>query len=113
MLNVFGIAFFQAEGQKRGIFHFEERQLVDAMVRLKRESRADGVVVLATCDRLEVWSEGAKGDLYEPMCRALGIPVLAWKRYAYAHTDADAVDYLFSLACGLFSPLFGEDTIIS
>lgn len=113
MLNVSGIAFFQAEGQKRGIFQFDERQLVDAMVRLKRESRADGVVVLATCDRLEVWSEGAKGDLYEPMCRALAIPVLAWKQYAYAHTDADAVDYLFSLACGLYSPLFGEDTIIS
>ncbi len=113
MLNVCGIAFFQAEEQKRRIFQFDERRLVDAMVRLKRESRADGVVLLATCDRLEVWSEGAKGELWEPMCRALGIPVLAWKQYAYAHADADAVDYLFSLACGLYSPLFGEDTIIS
>lgn len=113
MLSVGGIAFYQAEEAKRNVFQFDERRLSGAMVRLKRESRAEGVVLLATCDRIEVWSDGAKGDLWEPMCRALGLAPLAWKPYAYAYTDEGAVDYLFHLACGLHSPLFGEDTIIS
>lgn len=113
MLSVCGIAFHEAPAGQRGVFSFSDTQLVDAMVRLKRECRAGGVVVLATCDRLEAWGQDGRGDLFEPLCRALGIPVLAWKRYAYRFDDKEAVDYLFRLASGLESPLFGEDTIIS
>ncbi len=113
MLTITGVAFYQEAPEKRTIFQYKDQKLMEAMVQVKRQSRAKSVAILSTCDRIELYAEDAKGDLLEPFLRALGIPVLAWKIHAYAYREEEAEEYLFQLAAGLHSPLFGEETIIS
>jgi glutamyl-tRNA reductase len=69
--------------------------------------------VLSTCNRTEVWVQG--GQRRRPVSRilnALSIPRAQYEQYFY-HRSGDAVArYLFELACGMHSALFGEDQII-
>jgi glutamyl-tRNA reductase len=113
MLSVTGILFCDAPPHTRSAFSFTPERLADALVTLKRESRAEGVVLLSTCDRIELYLDGGKIDGFEPLCRTLSLPVLQWKPYAYHFEGNGAVDHLFELASGLHSPLFAEDIIIS
>jgi len=114
MLTVNGILFAEAPKEERLVFSsLLPEALSDMMVKIKTQTHAVGAILLSTCDRIEVWLEDAKADGFEPLCRACGINPLRWKRDSYQKEGQEAVLWLFELASGLHSPLFGEDTIIS
>lgn len=91
---------------------------------------ASGVVLLATCNRTELW---ASFDGVEPPARSLDErgapksddPLLQTicdmhmvessenTRYFACHSGEAAVDHLFNVACGLRSAIVAEDQIIS
>lgn len=74
-------------------------------------------VVLATCNRVEVYadSEGfhpgveAVSDL---LARLSGVPLEELSRHLYVHWEAQAVLHLFTVAAGLDSMVIGESQIL-
>ncbi len=71
---------------------------------------ARGVVVISTCNRTEIWTDGFKGDLEQAFfdLREEDNPRIFTHR-----RSREAVHYLFELACGMHSQIFGEDQILT
>ncbi len=112
-LSIVGLRFDHLEPHKHALFSFEEARLRDACVKIKKQTQSRSVLLLATCDRLELWCEASKTGILEPFLRGLSLSPLAWMHETYSIAAQDALSHCFSLTCGLLSPLYGEDQIIS
>jgi glutamyl-tRNA reductase len=74
-------------------------------------------VVLATCNRLEVYAEvsrfhGGVGELGTALAKATGIDLDELTEHLYVHYEGAAIWHLFSVACGLESMAVGEAQIL-
>nr|WP_319472250.1 cyclase family protein [uncultured Sphaerochaeta sp.] len=112
-VSVVGIRFDQFPPSTHSKFSFTEKQLSTITIKLRKQTRSDAVILLSTCDRVEVWCENPQIDCKEPFLRVLSLPVLIWAEHTYSIFGEEAIEHLFALASGLLSPLFGEDQIIS
>ena len=112
-ISVIGIHLDQLPPAQKKLFEFSEERLSDATVKIRRKTGSKATLLLCTCDRLEIWCEENTYELLEPSLRELSLSPLIWRKQVYAKQGQECVSYLFTLACGLFSPLFGEDQIIS
>ena len=89
----------------------------DVVTELRASGPVAAAVVLATCNRVEVYadSEGfhagvdAVSDL---LSRLSGVPLDELGRHLYVHWEAQAVLHLFEVACGLDSMVIGEAQIL-
>lgn len=75
------------------------------------------VVVLSTCNRVEVYAHvtafhGGHLEVTDALARACGIPVEELQQHMYVDYDARAVQHLFQVASGLDSMLIGETQIV-
>jgi glutamyl-tRNA reductase len=94
-------------------------ELAGMLGRLHALPPVDEVVVLSTCNRVEVYLttsapveplSGAVADLLAAHGR---MPVAEVVRTARIRVDAAAVEHLFSVACGLDSMAVGEEQIVA
>ena len=80
--------------------------------RLKLNAGLEEVVVVSTCNRVEVygatssWVQGKVFRIFQQLC-----PDLDVTPYAYVKEGADAVEHLFLVASGLDSMVIGETEI--
>jgi glutamyl-tRNA reductase len=82
--------------------------------------RSDNVaeaVVLATCNRLEVYAEvskfhGGVADVGAALSASTGVPLGELTDHLYVHYEAAAVTHLFTVAAGLDSMAVGEQQIL-
>src|SRR5690349_14505757 len=94
-------------------------ELGDMLVRLRAAPSVDEVVVLSTCNRVEVYAS-ASGPV-ESVTRAVAGVVAARGQMpagdvlamARVRVDGAAVEHLFSVACGLDSMAVGEEQIVA
>jgi glutamyl-tRNA reductase len=94
-------------------------QLDDVLARLHAAPAIDEVVVLSTCNRIEVYAS-TRGPV-EPVTAAVAHVVAArgrmmvgeLLRMARIRVGATAIEHLFSVACGLDSMAVGEDQIVA
>jgi glutamyl-tRNA reductase len=94
-------------------------ELGGVLTRLHALPTIDEVLVVSTCNRVEVYA--ATSDPVEPATRAIAgllasrgrIPVGEVLAMARIRVDAEAVEHLFSVACGLDSMAVGEDQIVA
>lgn len=75
------------------------------------------VVVLSTCNRIEIYAfaerfHGGYQDVREFLALQAGLPPEDVADHLYAHHDAEAVRHLFSVAAGLDSAVVGEHEIL-
>lgn len=75
------------------------------------------VVVLSTCNRIEIYAfaerfHGGYQDVREFLARHAGLAPEDVADHLYAHHDAEAVRHLFSVAAGLDSAVVGEHEIL-
>jgi glutamyl-tRNA reductase len=102
---------------------FLERVTVDAPAARVLEAelvRSDSVaeaVVLATCNRLEIYADvsrfhGAVDDVGAALAAATGVPLAELTEHLYVHYEAAAVTHLFAVASGLESMAVGEQQIL-
>lgn len=75
------------------------------------------VVVLSTCNRIEVYAfaerfHGGYQDVREFLARHAGLAPEDVADHLYAHHDTEAVRHLFSVAAGLDSAVLGEHEIL-
>src|SRR3954468_6485054 len=93
-------------------------QLDDGVARLYGTPAIDEVVVLSTCNRLEVYAAttGPVEDVTQAVADLMAargpIPVGEYLETASTRVDAAAVEHLFTVACGLDSMAVGEDQIV-
>lgn len=109
MILQFGIDYTRLSAARRGALSpDEDRQ--EALCRLAIERGAHGALVLATCNRTEFWLHTDDPE-----------PLQAFAR-EWAGEDADSLTerqgeeaerYLFELACGMRSQIYGEDQILA
>ena len=80
--------------------------------RLKIGADLEEVVLLSTCNRVEVYGVASKvnGNVHG-LFRHLGSGAQDFEPYLYIHEDDDAVRHLFSVAGGLDSMVLGETEI--
>ena len=74
-------------------------------------------VVLATCNRLEVYAEvgkfhGALAEISELLAQYTSVPRDVLTRHFYVHYDDRAAWHLFTVSCGLDSMVVGEPQIL-
>lgn len=93
----------------------------EATVRLRTKLRASEYLaeslVVATCNRLEVYAEtvafhGAVDDIGAALSAASGVPRDELTPHLYVHYEDRAVAHTFSVACGLESMALGEGQIL-
>jgi glutamyl-tRNA reductase len=77
----------------------------------------DEVLVLATCNRLEVHAEvrkfhGGVQDVSELLAEHTGVPLETLTDHLYVHYEDRAVQHLFAVAAGLDSMVVGEQQIL-
>jgi glutamyl-tRNA reductase len=84
---------------------------------LTRAGRVGEVVVLSTCNRVEVYAvveafHGGLADVSGVLARHAGMDVHTLSSYLYVHYAAAAVEHMFSVAAGLDSMVVGEAQIL-
>ncbi|HEY0471392.1 MAG TPA: glutamyl-tRNA reductase [Kribbella sp.] len=91
----------------------------DMLTRLHAEPGIDEVIVLSTCNRMEVYVN-AKGPVEQVTSTVAELvafqgqlPVDEVQRMAQVQVDAAAAEHLFSVACGLDSMAVGEEQIVA
>ena len=100
-----------------------ERSAVDAAgaralaLRLHAGEHVDEAVVLATCNRLEVYAEvsafhGGVADVGTALAELAGIALPEMTDHLYVHYADHAVAHLFSVASGLDSMAVGESQVL-
>lgn len=115
MLQMAGIDYEKADLSIRSLFSFQNHVATKTMVYIKERCRVDGVVILFTCNRTEVYisAEDKIDNLFDTICLVKNIDAEKYKSYVVERCDMDAVNHLFKLACGMKSKVFGEDQIIT
>jgi glutamyl-tRNA reductase len=87
--------------------------------RLHAVPTIDEVVVLSTCNRVEVYAatRGPADRVTRAIAGVMGahgrVPAGGLRRMARTYVGAGAVEHLFSVACGLDSMAVGEDQIVA
>jgi glutamyl-tRNA reductase len=105
--------------------HLLERLVVPAaqrqelLTRLKDPSDVREVLVLSTCNRLELYAsvDGAVADFtfaaLGQLARRAGLPTDVVRAHARVLTGGAVVEHLFSVTCGLDSMAVGESQIVA
>lgn len=115
ILQMTGIDYEKADLNIRSLFSFQNNAAIKAMAYIKEKYKADGVVILFTCNRTEVYvsAKDKIDNLFKIICHIKDIDAEKYVNYAVERYDMDAVEHLFKLACGMKSRVFGEDQIIT
>jgi glutamyl-tRNA reductase len=87
------------------------------MDELQRSESISEVMVLSTCNRIEVYADvdrfhPAVADISGVLARAAGAGVLGLGEYLYVHFAEGATEHLFQVASGLDSMVVGESQIL-
>ncbi len=90
---------------------------LELAVRLCETDNVGEAVVLATCNRLELYADTAKfhggvAELGRALEQVTGVPLTELTQHLYVHYESAAVAHLFSVACGLDSMAVGEQQIL-
>lgn len=115
ILQMVGIDYEKADLDTRELFSFHKHSLLGAMEYIQSEYELNGVILLSTCNRTELYvsTDETIEDLFELLCAAKKVSKEQYRNYAIERRGQEAIDHLFQLACGLKSKIFGEDQIIS
>lgn len=92
-------------------------KLPKAFFELKSARHLSEVVILSTCNRIEIYAlaeryHGGYQDIREFLSMHSGLPPEVVAEHIYAHHDEEAVRHLFSVAGGLDSAVLGEHEIL-
>ena len=110
-----GIDYEKADLNIRSLFAFQPSASLEGMQVLKNKYGLDGIVIISTCNRTEVYVSAKEEvkDLFALVCSLKKIDSEKYEKYVVERQNQDAIHHLFQLACGMKSKVFGEDQIIT
>jgi glutamyl-tRNA reductase len=87
-------------------------QLGHCASRLKLCAGLDEIVMLSTCNRVEIYGTTSQGTIFpDSLFKFLCAAPLDFSPHVYFHEDIEALRHLFSVAAGLDSMVLGETEI--
>jgi glutamyl-tRNA reductase len=116
-LFVAGLSHRNAPVELRERLAIEEDKLREVLSDLQATSVVPEVVVLSTCNRVEVYGVAeapgeARALVFRHLCRQRGIDLGLVEEALYTHLDGDAVRHAFRVAASLDSMMIGEPQIL-
>jgi glutamyl-tRNA reductase len=116
-LFVSGLSHRNAAVSLREQIALEEDKLREIMGEVQASGVAAEMVVLSTCNRVEVYGVAevpgeARGAVFRRLCRQRGVDPAAVEAGLYTYEDADAVRHAFRVAASLDSMMVGEPQIL-
>ena len=115
-IKMIGIDHSKATVEYRELFSFTRAAACHAMEVLKEKKGIDGVIILSTCNRMELWvsvDSEAPFSLYDELCSLKGVQSQEYHCFFTERAGDEAVRHLFETACGLKSKIIGDDQIIT
>lgn len=115
VLQMIGIDYEKADLNIRSLFAFQPSASLEGMQALKNKYGLDGIVIVSTCNRTEVYVSAKEEvkDLFALVCSLKKIDSEKYEKYVVERQNQDVIHHLFQLACGMKSKVFGEDQIIT
>ena len=116
MILMIGIDHTKAGIDQRSAFALTRDGVEGLIPHLKKELKADGVVILNTCNRFEVWINGedvSGKELFAEICEHMQLEEEIASEILTIRQEEEAVRHLFYLACGMESAIFAEDQILT
>ncbi len=114
MIRMIGIDHTTATVNERSPFAFKNSEMEQSLHFLKEKTGAEGVVLLATCNRTELWANtDPEEDLLAALCESRGVEAEAYRHCFTERERADAVQHLFRMTAGLESAIIAEDQILT
>ncbi len=115
MIQMIGIDHTTASVDVRSVFSVKKSEMKDEMEWLRRRLHLDGVVLLNTCNRMELWVSGQdeEMDLLAALCEYKKLSKSQYEKYFLFRKEDAAIEHLMLLASGLVSAIMGEDQILS
>jgi glutamyl-tRNA reductase len=116
-LFVAGLSHKNAPVAVRERLAVEEDKLRELLGDLQASDVLREVVVLSTCNRVEVYGVAeapgeARALAFRHLCRQRGVDLTEVESMLYTHLDADAVRHAFRVAASLDSMMIGEPQIL-
>jgi glutamyl-tRNA reductase len=116
-LFVAGLSHKNAPVALRELLAVEEDKLRELLQDLQASDVLREVVVLSTCNRVEVYGVAeAPGEgralAFRSLCRHRGVDLATVEPLLYTHVDADAVRHAFRVSASLDSMMIGEPQIL-
>ena len=111
-----GIDFVHAPLEKREAVSLVRGQVQALLPCIAAQKGVQGCVLLATCNRTELYLHGAEGtqlDALAVLAEAAGFDAAEYRGCSITRTGEDAVHHLMQVAAGLESQIFGDDQIVS
>jgi len=114
---VVGLNYRTAPVEVRERFALAEEQLSDALIKLKATMSIMECVIVATCNRTEIYAVVERPqicghDVRWFMEQWFGLPREQFTSYLYMYEDHTAISHLFKVASGLDSMIIGETQIL-
>src|SRR5260370_27173906 len=111
-LFVAGMSYRTAPVEIRERLAVTPPHLAEQACRLQVEGELDEVVLLSTCNRVEIYGATLHGvGSPDSLLRELGSSELDLRPHGYVKENAEAVRHLFRVASGLDSMVLGETEI--
>ena len=133
MVTMIGTDHSRAPVSVRSSLFLTQQRLTELMGEIRERLAVEGVVILSTCNRLEIWvntsddemlpeiwlKEAEQGKVYpeDPLlglfCSYAGLTPEEYEPYFAFRSGERAVSHLFYLACGLRSAILAEDQVLT
>jgi glutamyl-tRNA reductase len=111
MIFVAGISFKTAPVALREQLAVAPSRLVETATRLKEQGGLSELVLLCTCNRVELYGVAGQAEGLVELLASLARAKVEVAPYVYLHTGEAAARHLFSVASGLDSMVLGETEI--
>jgi glutamyl-tRNA reductase len=111
MMFVAGISFKTAPVALREQLAVIPSRLVETATRLKEQGGLSELVLLSTCNRVELYGVADRTEGLVELLGSLARTQVDVSPYVYLHTEEAAARYLFAVASGLDSMVLGETEI--
>ncbi|MGO5336512.1 glutamyl-tRNA reductase [Bilifractor sp. LCP19S3_H10] len=116
MIQMVGTDHTLAPVNVRSFFSFTKEESIQFMTQIQIDLKADGVLLLSTCNRMELWVSTDREEpdnLLHEICLFKDVNEERYRGYFQGRTDEEAVEHLFALTCGLKSAILAEDQILT
>lgn len=111
IMFVAGISFKSAPVALREQLAVTPSRLIETAARLKSLGGLSEIVLLSTCNRVEIYGAAPSAEGLVGLLASLSRTEVDLSEYAYVHAGADAARHLFAVASGLNSMVLGETEI--
>lgn len=112
-----GVNYQMAEIQLREKLSFTSSKTKKLLKDIKSLYDFSGAVIISTCNRTELYVSSEKcmdsNEFAQMFGEIAGVSCADLKSHFYIKENTSLIVYLFELACGIHSMIFGEDQIIS